>query len=100
MRRSARFPSARPAPRRGSAPMKISHFGAGILLFACLCAVPTGAGAVNSDFNHKGNILISDQFNNRVIETDRKGNILWSYGVGPLDCSANSPVGVNDAERV
>lgn len=51
-------------------------------------------------FNEPGNILISDQFNNRVIETDPNGNIIWSFGLGPNDFSAKSIIGVNDAQRV
>jgi outer membrane protein assembly factor BamB len=54
----------------------------------------------HSRYNHPGNLLISDQFNNRVIETDKKGNIIWQFGLGPTDFSANSALGVNDAERV
>ena len=44
--------------------------------------------------------LIADQFNNRVIEVDRAGNILWHFGRGPNDISAASIIGVNDAQRV
>jgi len=51
-------------------------------------------------FNHPGNILIADQFNNRVIEADPAGNILWQFGLGPHDFSARSIIGVNDAQRV
>jgi hypothetical protein len=51
-------------------------------------------------FNRPGNILISDQFNNRVIEIDPAGNILWSFGRGPTDFSPKGIVGVNDAQRV
>jgi hypothetical protein len=51
-------------------------------------------------FNQPGNILITDQFNNRVIEIDREGDIVWHFGNGPQDTSANSIVGTNDAERV
>jgi hypothetical protein len=51
-------------------------------------------------FNAPGNLLISDQFNNRVIETTPGGAIVWSFGLGPEDFSSNSVVGVNDAERV
>ena len=51
-------------------------------------------------FNQPGNILIADQFNNRVIETDTAGNIIWSFGLGPNDFSARSIIGVNDAQRV
>ena len=43
--------------------------------------------------------LIADQFNNRVIEVDRAGNILWHFGRGPNDVSAASIIGVNDAQR-
>jgi hypothetical protein len=55
---------------------------------------------VSRDFNKSGNMLIADQFNNRVIETDPYGAIIWSFGLGPNDFSANSIIGVNDAERV
>ena len=48
----------------------------------------------------KGNILITDQFNNRVIEIDPAGNIVWQFGNGPHDASANAIAGTNDAERV
>jgi hypothetical protein len=55
---------------------------------------------LNREFNESGNILIADQFNNRVIETDTAGNIIWSFGLGPNDFSARSIIGVNDAQRV
>ncbi len=55
---------------------------------------------LNRYFNQPGNILIADQFNNRVIETDTAGNIIWSFGLGPNDFSARSIIGVNDAQRV
>jgi len=51
-------------------------------------------------FNKPGNILITDQFNNRVIEIDGAGNIVWQFGNGPGDIAANAIVGTNDAERV
>ena len=51
-------------------------------------------------FNEAGDLLIADQFNNRVIETDPSGRIVWSYGLGPNDFTADSIIGVNDAERV
>jgi hypothetical protein len=54
----------------------------------------------NHGFNEHGNILIADQFNNRVIETDTAGKIIWSFGLGPNDFSARSIIGVNDAQRV
>ena len=57
-------------------------------------------GQLSSEFNRPGNILITDQFNNRVIEIDPAGNIVWQSGNGPGDTSANAIVGTNDAERV
>jgi hypothetical protein len=58
------------------------------------------AQSLSPDFNKPGNILIADQFNNRVIECDTNGNILWQFGLGPNDFSANSIIGCNDAQRV
>ncbi|MBV8929734.1 MAG: hypothetical protein JO152_11480, partial [Mycobacteriaceae bacterium] len=67
------------------------------------------AGAIGSvraqadgpGFNTPGNILISDQFNNRVIEINPDTHkVVWSFGVGPNDISAASILGVNDAQRV
>jgi hypothetical protein len=52
------------------------------------------------EFNRKGNILIADQYNNRVIEIDPEGNILWQFGLGPNDFSPASVIGCNDAQRV
>ena len=51
-------------------------------------------------FNTPGNLLIADQFNNRVIEVTPDGDIVWSFGLGPNDFSSRSIIGVNDAQRV
>jgi outer membrane protein assembly factor BamB len=51
-------------------------------------------------FNEPGNIVIADQFNNRVIEATPNGKIVWSFGLGPNDFSTNSIIGCNDAERI
>jgi len=69
-------------------------------VLAAAVATPTLAAERDRDFNKPGDILISDQFNNRVIEIDPHGHIVWSFGLGPNDVSARSPVGVNDALRV
>ena len=78
------------------------------MLFAiallALAVVPSSFGInvvrAASGFNRPGNILITDQFNNRVIEIDTAGNIVWSFGNGPHDASANAIAGTNDAERI
>ncbi len=70
----------------------LAGVAAGILLAASTAGART--------FNQPGNILIADQFNNRVIEIGPTGNIIWSFGLGPQDLSARSVLGVNDAERV
>jgi len=58
----------------------------------------------SSSFNQPGNILISDQFNNRVIEIDPNSkSIVWSFGTGnSTNCNPGpgSIIGSNDAERL
>jgi hypothetical protein len=51
-------------------------------------------------FNSPSNTIIADQFNNRVIEVDPRGNIVWHFGKGPSDFSPDSIIGTNDVERV
>jgi hypothetical protein len=63
-------------------------------------SVSANATQISRHFNEPGNILIADQFNNRVIEINTAGNIIWSFGLGPNDFSARSVIGVNDAQRV
>src|SRR5260370_7304451 len=72
------------------------------LLIGCviLCSAAYSMGQAAGKFNHPGNILITDQFNNRVIEIDPNGNIVWQFGNGPGDTAANAIVGTNDADRV
>ena len=57
-------------------------------------------GASLPGFNRPGHVLVADQFNNRVIELDPSGRIVWQFGVGPNDVTASSPIGTNDAQRV
>jgi hypothetical protein len=79
--------------------MRIGNYFAGTLL-ALMASTPAIPASALTPFNTVGNLLISDQFNNRVIEVNTKGDIVWSWGLGPTDFSANSIVGVNDAERI
>jgi len=78
---------------RRTLPAVLGSF-AGVLLAA------VGAAGAWNDFNDPGNILISDQFNNRVIEVSPQGQIVWQFGIGPNDFSKKSILGVNDAQRV
>jgi hypothetical protein len=59
-----------------------------------------GPAKGQSKFNQPGNILITDQFNNRVIEIDPNGNIVWQFGSGPGNITPSAIIGTNDAERV
>jgi hypothetical protein len=63
-------------------------------------ATSSALAALSPEFNRPGNILIADQFNNRVIEVDRAGHIVWQFGKGPNDFSQHSIIGTNDAQRV
>src|SRR3982074_249133 len=58
-----------------------------------------GTGSAEGSFNQPGNVLIADQFNNRVVELDAENDIVFSFGLGPNDASAHSILGVNDAQR-
>jgi hypothetical protein len=61
---------------------------------------PYGGGV----FDTPGNLLISDQFNNRVIEVDPLNNgLVWSFGSGNGSLCNPGPgsiIGPNDAERL
>jgi outer membrane protein assembly factor BamB len=78
---------------------------------AVLGAAASGAGhpAANgplstSGFNRPGNILITDQFNNRVIEVNPlTKQVVWSFGSGNSTLCNPGPgsiIGSNDAERL
>jgi outer membrane protein assembly factor BamB len=51
-------------------------------------------------FNTAGDILIADQFNNRVVEVNRDHQVVWHFGDGSNVAGPHSIVGTNDAERV
>jgi hypothetical protein len=52
-------------------------------------------------FNSAGNILISDQFNNRIIELNpTTQKIVWHFGNGSSKAGPHSVVAPNDAQRV
>jgi hypothetical protein len=84
---------------------KFIQFGgmAAAILFAA-STLPTGntlRAADHNEFNEKGNIVIADQFNNRVIEVDpATHDVVWTFGDGSDKPGPHSIVGTNDAERV
>ena len=45
-------------------------------------------------------ILVTDQFNNRVLQIDRNHAIDWHFGSGSSVAGPSSIVGPNDAERI
>src|SRR5579859_6904749 len=79
-----------------------------LMFLATSCGSTTQAAPVNHNttsdrFNAPGNLLISDQFNNRVVELAPDGRIVWTFGSGnPTLCNPGpkSIIGLNDAERL
>ena len=62
-------------------------------------APSTAFSASSMGFNQPGNILIADQFNNRVVEV-RGHQVVWQFGDGSSTAGPTSIVGTNDAERI
>jgi outer membrane protein assembly factor BamB len=84
---------------------QLIRFGgkAAAILFAgvLLTTGTTSRAAAQDRFNKKGNIVIADQFNNRVIEIDpQTHDVVWTFGDGSDKPGPLSIVGTNDAERV
>ena len=71
-----------------------------VALSVLLLATSAAGQNPSSSFNQPANTLIADQFNNRVIEVDPNGNIVWHFGLGPADFSPASIIGTNDVQRV
>lgn len=78
-------------------PIKIV-FSAALFAVVLTC---TGTAAASDHYNKPGNILIADQFNNRVLEVDPATHeILWSFGDGSSTAGPTSVVAPNDFQRV
>ena len=79
-----------------------------IAMFASSCSMYTQNAQATvktpvDHFNAPGNLLISDQFNNRVVEVAPDGHIVWTFGSGnPKLCNPGpgTIIGLNDAERL
>src|SRR5215470_2213575 len=82
-----------------------------IMLLASSCSLSSQAAQTTTaspklpvdHFNAAGNVLISDQFNNRVVELAPDGHPVWTFGSGnPTLCNPGPTtiIGLNDAERL
>jgi outer membrane protein assembly factor BamB len=73
-------------------------------LFAAVVATAASGvlagSALGSGFNSAGNVLIADQFNNRVVEVNGAHKVVWSFGTGSNVAGPHSIVAPNDVERV
>jgi hypothetical protein len=84
---------------QGGAPLDAGYgiYGGGSVIDAAAYTTSTSPaiyGAVT------GHLLITDQYNNRVIEVTRDGAIVWSFGDGSSVPGPTSVVAPNDAERL
>jgi hypothetical protein len=78
-------------------PIKITS-SAALVAVVLACTVAASAGDY---YNKRGNILIADQFNNRVLEVNPQTNeIVWSFGDGSSTAGPTSVVAPNDFQRV
>ncbi len=74
---------------------------AGLLMAVSIATLGRPVEHEKSDFNEKGNVLIADQFNNRVVEVDPVSHdVVWQFGDGSSVPGPTSIVGTNDAQRV
>jgi hypothetical protein len=62
---------------------------------------PAAIADDGQDSGDQGNMLIADQYNNRIVEVDRKTHkVVWQFGNGSDKPGPDSVVGPNDAERI
>jgi hypothetical protein len=79
-----------------------------VVLFVAVLSFPMVAVANRTNnhggFNQPGNLLVTDQFNNRVVEIDpHTRTIVWSFGSNDPSLCNPGPgaiIGTNDAERL
>lgn len=79
-------------------------FAAGVVAALALGTIFSPPGQLNAQEsltgNNQGTLLISDQFNNRLVVVDRRTHeVVWHFGNGSDIPGPHSVVGVNDAER-
>jgi hypothetical protein len=93
-------PNAMPHMPFGNAPPLTAAEFATLDGWLKTCALPVAGDAGAGDGGVSGNVLIADQYNNRVIEVTRHGDIVWSFGDGASTPGPTSVVAPNDAERL
>jgi len=71
--------------------------GLALVPTATTAAAATPAGS--NTFNEPGNVVIADQYNNRIVEI-RGHHVVWQFGDGSSVASPHSVVGPNDVERI
>jgi outer membrane protein assembly factor BamB len=80
--------------------MNLSH----LKIWACTALAAASVISLQAQGNHfntPGNVLISDQYNNRLIEVNPDNNeVVWTFGNGSSVAGPHSVVGVNDAQRI
>jgi hypothetical protein len=68
---------------------------------ALLCLSPLSALAQGDAYNTPGNLIIADQFNNRIVELNpADGKIVWTFGTGSTKPGPHSVVAPNDVQRI
>jgi hypothetical protein len=83
--------------RRQAMTLALAVVSAALLAIVAVAAAQTVKA---TGFNKAGDILISDQYNNRVIELNKAGTIVWQFGTGSQTPGPDAVVGVNDAQRI
>jgi hypothetical protein len=91
-------PNATPHMPFGNAPQLSAQQLQTLTQWSQNCGLP--AGSTGADGGAGGNILVADQYNNRVIEVTRAGDIVFSFGDGSSTPGPTSVVAPNDAERL
>jgi outer membrane protein assembly factor BamB len=84
--------------------MRMIVSAAALVALSCLLVPVIAASTSGGGFNTPGNVLISDQFNNRIIEVNpSNGHIVWSFGTNNTSDGVPGPgaiIGSNWAERI
>ncbi len=86
---------------QGFARKPLGFFLKSLFVLAVVITCGTATQSAKGQSVERGHILISDQFNNRVIEVNPANHqVVWTFGNGSDVAGPHSVVGVNDAQRV